>query len=74
MKEDYLFCMNCDKRPEATHSSFNESLATLWGLIQYQRATGDGDVAKAVKCFRGFLHTSPLPFRNDRGVDQTRVA
>jgi hypothetical protein len=32
---------NCDKRPQAHHSSFNESLSTLLGLVEYQRATGD---------------------------------
>jgi hypothetical protein len=32
---------NCDKRPEANHSSFYESLAPLWGLIEWHRATGE---------------------------------
>jgi hypothetical protein len=32
---------NCDKRERAHRSSFYESLATLWGLIEYHRATGD---------------------------------
>lgn len=32
---------NCDKRPEANHSSFYESLSPMWGLIEYHRATGD---------------------------------
>jgi hypothetical protein len=32
---------NCDRREEARHSSFNESLSTLWGLAEYSRATGD---------------------------------
>jgi hypothetical protein len=31
---------NCDKRPEANHSSFYESLAPMWGLIEWHRATG----------------------------------
>jgi hypothetical protein len=39
---------NCDKSSEAHHSSFGESLATLWGLIRYQQATGDSKVAKAI--------------------------
>jgi hypothetical protein len=34
---------NCDKREDTKHSSFNESLATLWGLVEYSRATGDQD-------------------------------
>jgi hypothetical protein len=32
---------NCDKRPQANHSSFYESLAPLWGLIEWYRAVGD---------------------------------
>ena len=34
---------NCDIRPEVRHSSFYESLAPLWGLIEYHRVTGDKD-------------------------------
>jgi hypothetical protein len=32
---------NCDRREEAHHSSFNESLSTLWGQVEYAKATGD---------------------------------
>jgi hypothetical protein len=32
---------NCDKNEHAQHSSFYESLAPLWGLIEYRRVTGD---------------------------------
>ena len=32
---------NCDKTPAATHSSFHESLAPIWGLVEYHRETGD---------------------------------
>lgn len=32
---------NCDKTPEARHSSFHESLIPTWGLWEYHRATGD---------------------------------
>ncbi len=32
---------NCDRREEARHSSFNESLSTLWGLVEYSHATGN---------------------------------
>ncbi len=39
---------NCDVDPGAHHSSFYESLAPLWGLIEYHRATGDKDVLTAV--------------------------
>jgi hypothetical protein len=36
---------NCDKRPEATNSSFHESLPAIWGLHEYAEATGDRDAA-----------------------------
>lgn len=39
---------NCDPKPEAEHSSFHESLATLWGLVLYHKATGDDMVKKAI--------------------------
>jgi len=32
---------NCDKDPKASHSSFHECLAPIWGLVEYSRATGD---------------------------------
>ena len=32
---------NCDRRPAAAHSSFNETVTPLWGLAEYARATGD---------------------------------
>ena len=32
---------NCDVRPDAHRSSFHESLAPMWGLHEYERATGD---------------------------------
>ena len=38
---------NCDKRPAATHSSFNETVAPLWALAEYARATGDRPAAQA---------------------------
>src|SRR2546427_327227 len=34
---------NCDRKEDAKHSSFNESLSTMWGLIEYYRATDDKD-------------------------------
>ena len=40
---------NCDVRKEAKHSSFYESLATLWGLVEYWRATGDQESSKAAE-------------------------
>lgn len=39
---------NCDRKEEASHSSFNESLSTLWGLIEYYHETHDKDVRKAI--------------------------
>jgi hypothetical protein len=30
-----------NQKEDVKHSSFNESLATLWGLTEYYRATGD---------------------------------
>jgi len=40
---------NCDRREEAHHSSFNESLSTLWGLTEYFQATGDEHVEESVE-------------------------
>ncbi len=34
---------NCDRDPAAHRSSFHESLAPIWGLVEYHRATGDTD-------------------------------
>ncbi len=39
---------NCDSRPGAHHSSFHESLATLWGLIMHSRAARNERVDKAI--------------------------
>lgn len=38
---------NCDKHPEASHSSFYESLSPLWGLIEWHRATRDAAALQA---------------------------
>lgn len=47
---------NCDRREEATHSSFNESLSTLWGLVEYYHASGDAKAAEsAMKASEFFL-------------------
>ncbi|MFA5863881.1 MAG: hypothetical protein WC975_04255 [Phycisphaerae bacterium] len=40
---------NCDRRPEATHSSFWESLTPLRGLAIYVKLTGDVRAKRAVK-------------------------
>ena len=33
---------NCDVSPDAHRSSFHESLAPIWGLVEYHRETADG--------------------------------
>lgn len=32
---------NCDKEPDAHHSSFHESVIPMWGLLEYHHVTGD---------------------------------
>jgi len=39
---------NCDKKPDATVSSFNESLIPLRGLVLFAKSTGDPKVEKAI--------------------------
>jgi hypothetical protein len=55
---------NCDRRPEADHSSVNESLSTLWGLVEFQRATGDRDYLKPIERASEFFLQHHL-FRSD---------
>ena len=55
---------NCDRNPEADHSSVNESLSTLWGLVEYQRATGDRDFLKPIERASEFFLQHRL-FRSD---------
>jgi hypothetical protein len=59
---------NCDKNPEATHSSFNESLATAWGLAEYHAATGDRRAGEAAAA-AGELFLRHRVFRSDRTGD-----
>jgi hypothetical protein len=40
---------NCDSNPQARRSSFHESLAPIWGLVEYHRATGDERAVKAAR-------------------------
>ena len=40
---------NCDKNPQANHSSFYESLAPFWGLVEYHHATGNRNALAAAK-------------------------
>jgi hypothetical protein len=46
---------NCDRRPEATHSSFHESWAPIRGLWAYARATGDAGADDAARRGADFL-------------------
>jgi hypothetical protein len=42
---------NCDRDPGAHRSSFHESLAPMWGLVEYHGATRDADaLAAAERC------------------------
>jgi hypothetical protein len=56
---------NCDKNPGAWHSSFHESLAPLWGLIEFFRATGDPHSREAIERARELFLSHRL-FRSDR--------
>ncbi len=38
---------NCDRHPDASHSSFHETLAPIWGLVEYHRETGDARAGAA---------------------------
>jgi len=40
---------NCDQHPAAKHSSFHESLAPIWGLVEYHRVSGDGRARDAAR-------------------------
>jgi hypothetical protein len=57
---------NCDGAKDAWHSSFYESLSTLWGLNEYLRATEDNQVRKTVDKSAEFFLKHRL-FRSCRG-------
>jgi hypothetical protein len=40
---------NCDRNPHARRSSFHESLAPIWGLVEYHRTTGDERALKSAR-------------------------
>ena len=40
---------NCDRRPQAHRSSFNETLPPIWGLHEFAIATGDTTAADAAR-------------------------
>jgi len=46
---------NCDRHPEATHSSFNETWAPTMGLAAYARETGDAEARGAADRAAEFL-------------------
>lgn len=56
---------NCDRREGAHHSSFYESLAPMWGLIQYHLASGDRRSLKAARRTAEFFLKHRL-FRSER--------
>jgi hypothetical protein len=56
---------NCDKRPEAHHSSFHESVIPMWGLLEYHRVTGDLKALAAAKRTGEFMLRHRL-FRSER--------
>jgi hypothetical protein len=56
---------NCDRRPQADHSSFYESLAPLWGLTEYWLATGAQEARSAAERTAEFFLRHRL-FRSDR--------
>jgi hypothetical protein len=56
---------NCDKDGRADHSSFYESLAPLWGLVEYYRATGDEKALETAKRASEFFLNHRL-FRSDK--------
>lgn len=56
---------NCDKNPRAHLSSFYESLAPLWGLIEWQHATGDRKTRHAIDCATELFLRHRL-FRSER--------
>ncbi len=56
---------NCDKQESARHSSFYESLAPLWGLIEYHRASGDEACGEAARRAADFFLRHDL-FRSEQ--------
>jgi len=66
---------NCDRRPRAVHSSFHETLATLWGLIEYTHATANPETAAAAgRAANFFSQASPVPVGAHRPDRRRRMA
>jgi len=61
---------NCDRKPDAHHSSFNESLPPLWGLVEFHKATGDANARESAEKAAEFFLKHRI-FRSCR-TDQER--
>jgi hypothetical protein len=59
---------NCSRKKDARHSSFYESLSPLWGLVEYQRATGEPSCAGSIEQVAEFFLRHGL-FRSERTGD-----
>jgi len=59
---------NCDRKPDARRSSFHETLAPIWGLVEYHRATGDRP-ARAAADWAAELFLEHRMFRSIRTGD-----
>ena len=57
---------NCDRHAEAHRSSFHETLAPIWGLVEFHRATGDSRALKAARRAVELLLEHRL-FRSSKG-------
>jgi hypothetical protein len=58
---------NCDTNPSARRSSFHESLAPIWGLVEYHRVTGDRGALDAAQS-AGELLLSHSLYRSSTGA------
>jgi hypothetical protein len=58
---------NCDRNPEAHRSSFHETLAPIWGLVEYHRASGDEHALGAARRAGELLLEHRL-FRSRKGT------
>ena len=58
---------NCDVRPEASHSSFHETLPPLWGLAEYATRTGARDARAAADRAAGLLLAHEVAFSTRTG-------
>ncbi len=58
---------NCDRRPEACHSSFHESLIPMRALYAYANATGDEEAKVAAGKTAGMFLERELLYRKSTG-------